>query len=405
MSGSRTMSLPVLSYIVGLFLFLGPVATDSFLPAISAIAGDLGADVRAVEISLPAMFVGSAIGHLIYGPMSDRFGRRPFMVGAALLWTVAAIGSGFSNTVETLILWRFLQGLTIAAGRIVGTAAARDVFEREPLRRLLSYTLMINMAAPVVSAPIGGLLLNGFGWRSIFAYQSAAGGLCFFSCLFLFSETLRAKDLGALRPAKLARNYGGIFFNLAFLRYALVTGLIIGGVMTFLTSSPAIVIGKFGVSPIAYGFQFSALMVVTIVATAVVARTNKLISLTAMIVIGGALAAVGGLAMAVGAHLGFDNAAAIMVPMSIFVAAFGVTMPQAVAGAMQPFPQMAGAASSVLGFTQYAVGAAIASTVSRLADGTQMPMATAIAACGVATLIFAIMIRRAGTGEPAEETN
>jgi DHA1 family bicyclomycin/chloramphenicol resistance-like MFS transporter len=396
-SATRAPSLPILALLIGAFLFLGPAATDSFLPAIAAIAADLEADIRLVEISLPVMFVGSAIGHLVYGPLSDRIGRRPVLVAAALLWTAAAVGAGLAGSVEALIFWRFVQGLTIAAGRIVGTAAARDVFEKEPLRRLLSYTLLINSVSPVISAPIGGLLLEGFGWRSVFVYQTAVGGLCFFLCLALFTETLPRKDERALKLAVLAENYGGIFAHLPFLRFSLVSGLVIGGIMVFLTSAPGVMIGQYnGVTPVSFGFMFAILMMVVIACTFAAGRLSRRYSLTAMVLAGGTLAAVGGLTLLAFSIARIEHAAAIMMPMTVFVAAFGVTMPQAVAGAMQPFHDKAGAASSVLGFTQYALGAAIAWTASHFADGTALPFSTGIAACGVATLVIAVLIRRAG---------
>lgn len=382
----------ILAILLGMLSMLGPVNVDPFLPAIPAIAKDFASDTGAVQFSLATLMIGNAIGQLIYGPLSDRFGRKPVMLGALIAYLAAALAASQSSGPETLAFWRFFQGLVSASGRILATAAARDLFAREVLGRFLSYAMMIGAMAAIVSPVLGGFLVLNLGWRAVFFFMATFAAALIVLISLLFKETLTEKNFRALTPHVLSANFRAAIGNRDFKLYVFCGGFILAGLVAFLTSASPVFIGRLGLNPIEFGTLFATISATWLVSTFAAARLVGRFGLNATLFLGTLLATIGGLALAVPVFMGVERTVTVIAPMIVYVIGFGLVFPQSAAGAMSPFPRSAGTTSSLIGFIQNSLGAAMATFLSLTAGDSLTLMATAIAASGIAGLIVAAVI-------------
>ena len=186
---------------------LNPLAIDAFIPAMPEIAKDLAVDPGTVGITLGLYTLGTAIGQVIFGPLADRFGRRPMLVIGLVIYITASIASAFATTITVLALLRTLHGVAAASGRVIATAIVRDLFEREQAGKLMGYMFAVVSAMPIFGPLIGGELINLFGWEAIFIYMAVVSGAIFLAVWFGLKETLPTPDYDAIRPAKMAINF------------------------------------------------------------------------------------------------------------------------------------------------------------------------------------------------------
>ncbi len=377
--------------LLGSLTMLGPTSIDTSLPAMPAMAAGLGVEVGTIEFSLAALFLGAAIGQLIYGPLADRFGRRPVILGVVGFYFACALGAGFAPNAEILALWRFLQGLVTASGRLLANAAARDILARERLGRMLSMVMVVGAASAIAAPVVGGFLSQSFGWQSVFFYMAAVSGAIFVFFWLFFTETQAERDPGALSRAGLLGNSRHILGNRSFLAYLSVAGLNLAGLGAILTGASAVLIGGFGVTPTAFGTMFAMIMTGHLCAIVIGGRLVVRFGINRLIRAGTLIAAIGGLAM-LGLALpgwawgGSTDPLVVFLPLLVFMIGFSLVQPQAIAGALTPFPRNAGIASSLIGFLQNLMATAAAFLVGLFSDGTQLPLAVVISAVSLAGL-------------------
>ena len=381
--------------LLGFLTMIGPIAVDAFLPAVPAIAKGLNVEISAIEYSLTALFAGNALGQIIYGPLADRYGRKPVIVLTLLIYFVATIGAGIANDVGTLIFWRFVQGIVFASGRILANAIARDLFEREKLAKLITAFMLIGAISSLGSAPLGGYLSEHYHWRTIFWFMSAYSGIAFLVFLLFFKETLPEKDYRALRPTILLGNFSAILTNRIFVLNVLCGGFVLSGLVAYLNSSSGVLIGAFGLKPATYGIWFSSVMIGYMSATALAPKLIGRISMGQLISFGAFTVALGGLIMFGLAIAEVNHPAAVIGPMMIFMIGFAFLLPQTTSASLTPFPRNAGAASSLQGFIQNLMAAMVSALLSTFADGTSIPMGVAVAFSGLAAaVVYVLFIRR-----------
>ena len=390
-----------LAALLGMLVMMGPMATDMFLPAIPALARDIGASVGETEFALTALFSGMAAGHLFYGPLADRFGRKPVILVSVILFVTAALGVAASSDLNTILAWRFVQGIAAASGRILANAAARDIYDRERLGRLLSFVMMVSAMVSLVTGPAAGLIADHFAWQVLFLIMAGYGTLVFVLVFFLFSESLTQKNSLAIRPMTVIQNYATVGRNRVFLAYAVAGAFLISGLAAYFNSSSGVLIGIYGLSPTLYGALFSILPVGFLSGSILAARYVERTGMDAMILIGaviclGAAVVIFALALADLRHW-----LAVIAPMTIYMVGFAMVFPQISAGTLTPFTTIAGSASSLQGFMMSAVTAATSALLAIFADGTAVPMTAAIALGALALmLVYLFAIRPLGHGRP-----
>ncbi|HSB40257.1 MAG TPA: multidrug effflux MFS transporter [Methylomirabilota bacterium] len=367
---------------------LGALSIDMFLPSLPTIAAAFDTPPATAQLTVTLFLMSFALSQLVYGPLSDRFGRRGALIGGLALYTVSGLACALAPTIAILIGARVLQALGGGAGPVVARAVIRDLYERERAARVFSYMSMVQSLNPMLAPVVGGFVHEAFGWRGVFLVLAGAGALFVALMAAGVRETNVRRDPGALRPGQLGRNLGALLGDRDYRAYALVNALMFGGQFAFISGSSFVLIDTLGVSPAIYGFCFGTVAVGIMGGTFLSGRFGGRLGLDRTILAGTALGAAAGLLLAGLAWSGILTVAAVVAPMFVFAVALGLTLPNGMAGAVGPFPHMAGLAAAVAGFIQLTGSALYSVAVAAFYDGTARPMATAIALAGVAALLW-----------------
>lgn len=388
-------SLPVAVLLTALVAF-GPISTDMYLPSLPDMTRAFDTSVSQVQLTLSVFIAGFAFGMLLYGPLSDRFGRRPVLIGGVALYMLASIACLFAPTIEALIGARFVQAIGACAGPVLARAVVRDVYSREEGARMLSYMASAMALAPAVGPILGGWLHAVFGWRSNFGALAIFGMLVLTAVWWMLRETNARRDPQALKPARLVRNYVSLFGSRLFMGYTLTVGFAFAGLFSFISGSSFVVIDVLGVAPSNFGYVFAAVVVGYMTGAFSSARLTMRLGIERVLLIGTALATAAGGIVAVLALSGIQEVAAIVAPMVVYFFAAALIIPNGTAGAIGPFPSKAGTVSALLGFLQMGLGASAGGMVGLFHNGTTMPMAVIIAIMATASLAaYAFIVRGA----------
>ena len=371
--------LPLLAALVA----LGPLSTDMYLAALPTLSHYFDAGVDQVQLTLSLYLVGFACAQLLYGPLSDRFGRKPILLTGLGIFTIASLGCAWANSIEALIGLRFLQAVGGSAGPVLGRAIVRDLFSREDAARMLAYIGSAMALAPALAPIIGGYLLIGFGWQAIFIVLAVYGVLGALAYSSYLGESLPKRDLDALHPLQMLRNYASLLHSPSYLGYMLTCSFMYAGLFAFISGSSFVFIQHFAYSEQHFGYFFSLAVIGYITGTFISGRYSKIIGLEQLLVRGAYVALVAGLSMAALYWLGVDYAAAIIIPMMVYMAGTGMSMPLTMAGAIGPYPHMAGSASALFGFVQMTLAALAGMLVGQLHDGSPRAMTSMIGLAGL----------------------
>ena len=381
---------------------LGPISTDLYLPSLPALARGFGASVGEVQLTLSVFLAGFAVAQLAYGPLSDRFGRRPVLLGGLVLYVAAGVACALASSMGVLIAARGVQAIGACAGPVLARAIVRDVHGREGAARVLAYMAAAMALAPALGPILGGFVELWFGWRANFVLLVLYGAAGLAAAAAFLPETNAAPDPLAARPMQILANYRALAGRRAYAGYVLACAFAYSGIFAFISGSSFVLVDGLGLGPQAYGFCFAAIVVGYMVGTLAAGRLTRRLGIDRMIAAGAAVSVLGGALLAgiawAGVGGGLAGAAAIVAPMMLYMAGTGLVMPNAMAGAVGPFPRLAGAASALLGFVQMTVAAGVGIAVGHLHDGTARPMATAVALAAVLIAAsFRLLVRPART--------
>lgn len=393
---ARPESLTVV-VIVTLLVAFGAISTDLYLPSLPSIAAHFGASTGEAQLTLSAFLFGFAVSQLIYGPLSDRFGRRPVLIAGLALYALASLACMLAASMPLLIAARALQAVGACAGVVLGRAIVRDVYGRERAAKVLSYIGMAMALAPALGPILGGLIQTWFGWRANFLVLVAFGGVTLVAVLALLPETNIWRD-PAMRVAQLGANYRTLARDRGYLGFVLVCAFAYAGIFTFISGSSFLLIGVLGLSPEQFGLSFAAIVVGYMIGTLASARLTLRVGLERLIFAGTLFALCGGGAAMLLSFLGIVTIASVVAPVFVFLIGTGLMMPNALAGAIGPHPTMAGAASALLGFVQMVIAGGVGIAVGHFHDGSGRAMALALAANALgAFLAYSLLARTAST--------
>jgi MFS transporter, DHA1 family, multidrug resistance protein len=365
----------------------GPLSTDLYLPSLPALVAVFATDAATVQLTLSVFLAGFAVAQLVYGPLSDRFGRRPALLGGIVVYGIGSLGCMLAGSIEQLIAARFVQAVGACCGPVLGRAVVRDVYGRERAATVLAYMAMAMALAPAVGPVLGGYLTVLFGWRANFLVLVAFAVMILAAVWRLLGETNRQPDPEALQPGRLLSNYLTLLGNRRYVGYMLCVAFAYSGIFAFISGSSFVLIGRLGLSPEQYGLSFGVVVLGYMAGTFLTGRLTLRLGIDRMIRAGSVLATAAGL-VAVGLPLaGVVTVPAVLTPMFLFMVGAGLILPNAMAGGVGPFATMAGLASALMGFLQMTVAAAVGIAVGHLNDGSPLPMMVAIAVLAIATLL------------------
>ncbi len=364
---------------------LATLSTNILLPSLPVIARALGADEAALTAGALGVFLAVfAVAQLVVGPLSDRVGRQPVVLGGLAIFLLGSSVGAVAGTVPVLLAGRALQAMGVAAASVLARAAARDRFEGPELAALLGRNMDVMAAAPGISPLLGGLVQAAWGWRALFVVLVVAGGALGLAFARIVGETLpvarrRHQPVGAL-----AAGYVTLLTEARFTRPALATAAILGALFAFFGTAPLVLSRHFGFSALEVGLFFAATVFVVFAAGRMAPRWTSRWGAVNVLRVGATLAALGGLAMLAVGHWGLAGFAA---SGCMFLFGMGLVSPTGTALALTPFASQAGQASALLGFLQMAAAAALTTAAATLPGARIDALALVLAGGGMLALL------------------
>ncbi|WP_376984569.1 multidrug effflux MFS transporter [Bosea sp. R86505] len=374
--------------VLAMLTALGPLSTDFYLPSLPDIVRVMETDVAGAQATLSAFLFGFAGGQILWGPLSDRLGRRPVLLTGLALFTLATLACALAPSIEALTVARAVQALGASGPIVLGRAMVRDLYEGPRAGRELARMGMIMGLVPAVAPVLGGVLQQAFGWRSTFVASLAFAAVLAAVVGFLLPETIRTRSREPLSLLAIIRGFGTLLQNRAYRVYVGLTALAYGGLFAFISGSSFVLIGIHGLTPTQYGLSFGFGVLGFILGTILAQRLVGRRGMDGVIGLGVICLAGGGLTMLLCVLTGFAGPFGVIVPMALYACGVGLTMPQAQASAMMPFPDRAGAASSFTGLCQMLFSACVGLLVGHAMKSGALPLPLVMSAIGLAALVL-----------------
>ena len=373
-------AMPVALVVLVLSLLLGiqPVTTDLYLPALPSITEGFGAPVTHAQLTLTLLLLAFGTSQLVWGPLSDRFGRRPILLCGLSAYTVASLACAFAPSMAWLIAGRTVQGAAMGAAVMGARAIVRDLYTPEIGARMMSRGLTGLGVIACTCAPVGGLLSDLFGWRYALTTLAVFGAVALTLIALRFQETVPRLNPQALHLRTLAGTWATILKHPTFLAYSALSTASYAGLFTFLSSSSFIFIRVLGLTRTQYGLVMFSMAFVYIIGTFWCRRLLPRHGVRKSVAIAGAISLVAGTSMGVLALSGLHTTWAIVVPFMVFMFAHGVHQPCGQSGCVAPFPYAAGAASALNGFLMMLAAFAIGAWMGTRLDGTVFPLTNGV---------------------------
>ena len=378
-----------LTLILGALSAFAPMSIDLYLPALPQLERALAADAAAIQWTLAAFFIGFAAGQLFYGPITDRYGRKPPLYVGLAVYIAASVGCAVATSAGVLIALRLVQAIGACAAAVSSRAMVRDLFAPHDAARVFSTLMLVMGVAPILAPLVGGYILLWFGWQAIFLVLAAYGLACLVAVATALPESHAGNPAHSLRLAPVLREYRRILAVPAFHRNVTASAITMGGMFAYITASPFVFIELYAVPVQIYGWIFGVNALGLILASQLnrmlLARTTP-----RRILVGTCFVqALSGLALVAAAITGSGGIWGLIVPLFIFIAGLGLILPNASAAALAPFAHSAGSASALMGTLQFGVAGVVSALVGAVHAHSAVPMAAAIAAC--ALLGFVLM--------------
>lgn len=394
---ARAMPPGLVVVILATLLGIQPVTTDLYLPALPALTNSFSAPMAQAQLTLSALLLAFGVSQLVWGPLSDRFGRRPILLCGLAAYLVAAIGSTLAPSMEQLIVWRTVQGAAMGAVVMCARALVRDLYQPQDGARIMSKGLSGLGALACISGPVGGLLAQYYSWRAALLAVAVFGAAALVLVVLRFKETLMAKNPQALQPATLLRTWKNILSNPTFLAFSALSAASYGGLFTFLASSSFVFITLLGLSKTQFGMVMFFTSISYVTGTFLCRRLLLRFSVQQTTAIAAFITLGGGTLMGTLAWAGVVNVSAILLPLGLFMVGHGIHQPCGQSGAVGPFPESAGAASAMNGFFMMVVAFGIGSWLGLRMDGTVLPLTNGVWFWSVLIALSAwVLVRKYG---------
>ncbi len=381
--------------LLGLLTGLGPLSVDMYLPSLPDMARLLSATPAEVQLTISFYLIGFAIGQVLYGPLSDRHGRRPVLLAALAVYLVATLACALAPSVEVLLGARLFQAIGASGSIVLARAMVRDLYEGASVGRELSRMATIIAIAPISAPLIGGVLQTLFGWRSNFVVLFAIGAIATASVWFVLPETLRQRAPERVSFGSILRSYRTFLGDTGYLAYLSLGACCFIGLFAWISVASFVLQDVMGLSALAFGIGFGICSAGYMAGAALAARVVMRWGMGRTMGFGTLGMAGGGLAMVAVVALGVTSPLALFMSMALYLAGMGMVLPQTQAGALLPFPDRAGAASSLLGVVQQTAAAMTGALLGHQIGTTAWPLALGVAVAGVGAAAIWLLSRKA----------
>ncbi len=381
---------PLFALALASISLIGPLAVHLFLPVIPAVKAALGLSDAIAQLTFSVALFGMAFATLFYGSLSDRYGRRPVLLSGLCLFLVGSAVSAAATSVLALVLGRLVQAIGAGCGVTLGRAIAQDVYGRERLVKAIAYLTMFYTIGPMISPIVGGILIDAFGWRSVFGFALALGGVIALGAYFAVFET-RPPTTDNRIGGNLLRDYAMLFGHLRFTAFVLQSGLMTGTFLATATAASTLLKDMLHRPSSEFGLYFLLFPVGFLAGNFVTSRIGVRIANETMVLTGSLMALV---AVAIQSSLLLSGH---VTPLTLFAPGFFITMAQglslsyAQSGAMATNRKLAGTAAGVGVFVQNFCGAAFAQLYGLLADGTPVPLTETTAITALFALVAGVL--------------
>lgn len=383
-----------LIFILGVLSAIGPFSIDMYLPGFPVIARDLQTTPEMVAYSLSSYFIGICAGQMVIGPLLDRFGRKPPLIGGLVLYIISSIGCAWAPTIEALIFFRFFQAAGGCAGMVAPRAIIRDVFPVEENARIFSLLILIIGVSPIIAPTAGGYITAHFGWHSIFLLLAAITLIISLVVIFALPESKGADPGFSLKPRPIIGSFIKVITNNQFFTYALAGSLASAGLYAYLAGSPFVFMELYHVSAQHYGWIFAIVAGGLITSSQVNNLLLKRYRSEQIVPVVLSVQCIIGIGLVAGTLAGLLNLYSTVGGIFFYLCCQGFSFPNSSALSMAPFTKEAGSASALLGSIQMALGAFASALVGVFSDGSALPMVAVMAVCSLAAFTILMIGRK-----------
>jgi DHA1 family bicyclomycin/chloramphenicol resistance-like MFS transporter len=374
--------------VLGLLSALGPFSIDMYLPGFPAIAQNLNTTVDYVSYSLSSFLIGVCTGQFIWGPLLDRFGRKPPLYAGLAIYILASLGCALSSSITMLIGFRFLQALGGCAGMIAPRAIVRDIFPVKESAKVFSLLILILGASPIIAPTVGSFMVTAFGWHSVFIVLAAVTAILLIVVIFLLPESKRPNPSFSLKPKPILLNFFLVIKTPQFYSYALAGAVASASLMAYISGSPLVFMEIFGLKEHQYSLIFAFIAVGLIGSSQLnnflLKKYSNIQIIKTMLLTQTGI----GVFLVAGTLSGLLGLNGTVILVFLFLSCQGFIGPNTGALSMAPFSKQAGSASALMGAMQTCFGAIVSAVVGWLSNGTALPMLSMMMGCALLSLIL-----------------
>jgi DHA1 family bicyclomycin/chloramphenicol resistance-like MFS transporter len=373
--------------LLGALQAFAPLSIDMYLPAMPVMETVFHVSTAAVQVTMVTFLLGYALGQSLYGPITDRFGRKPPLYFSLLLFIASSLACAWSPSILWMDFFRLLQAIGACGGAVMSRAMVRDLFPPEELRFVFSTLVLVLGVSPVIAPLIGSYLLLWFGWKAAFVTQASLGTLCMLGMHFRLPESLAHEHRRELRMDTIRAGYAQLLKDNVFIGASIVCGFSSAGTFAYIASAPFVFITLYKVSTEHFGWLFGAVAVGMVIASQINGRMPKTIPLWKVLRVANLVQLTSGMFLLFSVLTGFGGLPGVFLGVFVYVAAQGFVFPNGTAIAMMRHGKIAGTASALLGTNQFLI-AAIATVLLGFLENPAVPMALVIAACSIASTLL-----------------